>query len=134
MTRYLLDTTVLISHLRGDDDVADALLTLLQRGHSLATSCVNIAEVERGLQPRERRAAHALLDRLEFLPTTREAATRAGRYQADWGRRGRTIHLADALVAGTARAHGAVLLTDNIEDFPMRDIRVRPPAGAGEFE
>jgi hypothetical protein len=25
---------------------------------------------------------------------------------------------------GTARAHGAVLVTDNLDEFPMRDVRV----------
>jgi hypothetical protein len=41
----------------------------------------------------------------------------------------RTLHIADALVAGTARAHGAILITDDVGDFPMRDIRVEslPP-------
>ena len=68
--------------------------------------------------------------RLRFLETTREAATRAGRYQAEFERRDVTIHTADALVAGTARAHGAILLTDNVRDFPMRDIKVEaPPKG-----
>lgn len=127
MSRYLLDTTVLIAQLRGDSAVSDLLLTLLRQGHSLCTSCVNIAEVERGVQPKERKTAEDLLDRLEFLPTTKQAALRAGRYQREWQRRGRMIHLADALVAGTARANGAVLLTDNTNDFPMRDMRVRRP-------
>lgn len=127
MTKHILDTTVLIAHLRGDQGVAEFLLELLSAGHALCTSCVNVAEIEQGIRPRERRAATALLDRLEYLPTTKEAATRAGRYRADWEKRGRTIHLADALVAGTARAHGAVLVTDNVSDFPMRDIHVEPP-------
>ena len=51
---------------------------------------------------------------MRFLETTREAATTAGRFQAEFARRGVTIHTADALVAGTARAHGAILLTDNV--------------------
>jgi predicted nucleic acid-binding protein len=38
-----------------------------------------------------------------------------------------TIQTADALVAGTARAHGAILLTDNVRDFPMIDIKVAAP-------
>ena len=130
MTRFLLDTTVLISHLRGDEDVAEILLALLQDGHTLCVSCVNIAEIERGVRPREHRAARTLLDRLEFLPTTKEAAERAGRYQATLARRGTTLHLADALVAGTARAHGAILVTDNTGDFPMRDIKVIKPNDA----
>lgn len=134
MTRFLLDTTVLIAQLRGDETVAERLLSLLQKGHSLCISCVNVAEIERGLRGPERRATKALLDRMDFLLTTKEAAERAGRYQADWARRGRTLHLADALVAGTARAHGAVVVTDNVADFPMRDIRVVAPEEVGRLD
>ncbi len=121
----MLDTTVLIAHLRGDRDVTEGLLDLLATGHSLGTTCVNIAEVERGLRPRERKRVQALMDRLTFFETTRDAATRAGLYQAEWARKGRTIHTPDALIAGTARAHGAVLVTDNLDDFPMRDVRAQ---------
>ncbi|MDQ3689501.1 MAG: PIN domain-containing protein [Chloroflexota bacterium] len=127
---YLLDTTVLIGYLRGTEEVAPALLQLLAEGHTLATSCVNLAEVERGLRPRERKRGEALMDRLRFLITDREAARRAGRYQADWSQRGRTIHTADALIAGTARTHGAVLVTHNLADFPMRDVQVESPVGS----
>ncbi len=134
MTRFLLDTTVLIAQLRGDETVAETLLSLLQKGHSLCISCVNVAEIARGLRGPERRATKALLDRMDFLLTTKEAAERAGRYQADWAQRGRTLHLADALVAGTARAHGAVVVTDNVADFPMRDIRVVAPEEVGRFD
>lgn len=127
LSLYLLDTTVLIAQLRGDPAVATLLLDLLARGHALGTTCMNIAEVERGVRAKERKAAAALLQRLRFLPTDREAAERAGRYQADFDRRGRTLHTADALVAGTARAHGAILLTDDVRDFPMKDITVEAP-------
>ena len=113
--------------MRGNGIVAEFLVRLLEEGHTLGISCVNVAEFEHGIRDSERKAATALLDRLRFLPTTREAAIRAGRYQADFGRRGRTIHTADALVAGTARVHGAVLLTDNLRDFPMKDLRVEAP-------
>jgi len=103
------------------------LIRLVGDGHVLATTCVNLAEVEAGFRQRERSRAGALLGRLRFLVTDREAAHRAGRYQAEWVRRGRTIQTPDALVAGTARAHGAVLLTHNTDDFPMRDLRVEHP-------
>jgi predicted nucleic acid-binding protein len=127
---YLVDTTVLIAHLRGDKEIARILLGLLADRHLLGTSCVNVAEVERGIRPKERKAATDLLRRLRFLETTREAALRAGRYQAEFEKRGRTIHTADALIAGTARAHGAILLTDNVRDFPMRDIQLEAPPRA----
>lgn len=127
MTRYLLDTTVLVAHLRGDEEISQLMRDLVAAGHLLCVSCVNVAEVERGIRPKERRAATTLLDRLTFLSTTVESAIRAGRYLAELSERGRTLHLADALVAATARVHGAVLVTDNVADFPMRDIRVMRP-------
>ena len=129
LSRYLLDTTVLIDHLRDLEPIQDFLLGLLQDGHVLGTSCVNLAEVERGLSPAQRERAAAFLERLAFFITTREAATRAGRYQNEQARRGITLHTGDALVAGTARVHGAVILTDNVADFPMTDIRVEAPPG-----
>ncbi|MGI8777253.1 MAG: type II toxin-antitoxin system VapC family toxin [Acidimicrobiales bacterium] len=127
MTVYVLDSTVLIGYLRDTPSIASSLRRRLSDGHMLATTCVNLAEVERGLRPRERRRATAFLDRLRFLVTDREAARRAGEYQAAWAKQGRTIHTPDALVAGTARAHGAVLLTHNLDDFPMHDLRVEHP-------
>jgi tRNA(fMet)-specific endonuclease VapC len=130
LTKYVLDTTVLIAHLRGDRDVTEGLLKLLAAGHSLGTTCVNVAEVERGLQPRERKRVRALMDRLSFFETTKEAAVRAGRYQAEWARKGQTIHTPDALIAGTARALGAVVVTDNLDDFPMRDVRSQALTGS----
>ena len=102
------------------------LLELVAEGHTLATTCVNVAEVEAGLRPRERRRAEAILNRLRYLATDVEAARRAGRYQAEWAKQGRTIHTPDALVAGTARTHGAVVVTDNVDDFPMRDVQIEP--------
>ncbi|CAN5340215.1 hypothetical protein BH20ACT5_BH20ACT5_05460 [soil metagenome] len=118
---------MLIGFLRDLPSIASALRHRLREGHTLAVTCVNLAEVERGLRPKERRRATAFLDSLRFLVTDREAARRAGRYQADFASRGRTIHTADALIAGTARAHGAILLTHNLADFPMRDLRVEFP-------
>ena len=88
LSLYLLDTTVLIAHMRGDEAVTNLLLDLLADRHVLGTSCVNVAEVERGIRPKERKAADALLTGLRFFETTRDAASRAGRYQADFERRG----------------------------------------------
>ena len=127
MSLYLLDTTVLIDHLRGVSAVSERLLALLAGGHSLGTCCVNVAELERGVRAKERAAARHFVERLRYLDTTREAAGRAGRYQAEFESRGQTLQTADALIAGTARAHGAILLTANTRDFPMRDLRVEAP-------
>ncbi|MHB8246700.1 MAG: type II toxin-antitoxin system VapC family toxin [Acidimicrobiales bacterium] len=132
LTVYVLDSTVLIGYLRNIPPIASDLRRRLRQGHTLATTCVNIAEIERGLRPTERRRASAFLDALHFLITDGEAARRAGRYQADFARKGRTIHTPDAVIAGTARAHGAVLLTHNVDDFPMNDLRVEIPVATDD--
>ncbi len=91
LTVYVLDSTVLIGYLRDTPPIASDLRRRLREGHTLATTCVNIAEVERGLRPVERQRASAFLDALGFLVTDREAARRAGRYQADFASEGRRI-------------------------------------------
>jgi predicted nucleic acid-binding protein len=127
VTVYLLDTTVLIDHLRGVAAARDLIIRLSGHGHWPATTAVNVAELEYGTAPPDRKALSDLIGRLRFLATTREAAIRAGRYRADSRRRGRTMDLADALIAGTARAHGAVLVTANTRDFSMPDVDVKRP-------
>lgn len=124
MTRYILDTTVLIAFLCGDESVRRFVRDSFGQDDRLATTCVTIAEIEAGMRPQEREQVDALLRRISYAPTSREAALRAGRYQAEARAEGRQIETADALIAGTARALGAVLVTDNIKDFPMQDIRV----------
>ncbi len=99
LRRYLLDTTVLIAHLRGESDVTQLLLDLLATGSRLGICCVNVAEVERGLRPQERKRAKVLIERLEYFDTTREAARRAGTYQARLQRQGLTLHTPEAIVA-----------------------------------
>lgn len=49
------------------------------------------------------------------------------RPQRTLGARGVTLHTPDALIAGTARAHGATVVTDNVSDFPMAEVRVLTP-------
>lgn len=127
MSLFLLDTTVLIDHMRGDPTVAARLSSWLDEGHDLAVSCVNIAELEAGLLPRERDHAARLLGLMTFLPTDPQAAIAAGAYQAQLRAQGVTLNTADALVAGTARRHGAALVTANTRDFPMDDIQVLDP-------
>jgi predicted nucleic acid-binding protein len=119
MTTYLVDTGILVEHLR-DPSVARSLLRLIAHGHALGTTCVNIAEVEAGLRPRDRRSAEMLLRQLRYLDTTRVAAAIAGRYQS---RAGPGLDTSDALIAGTARAHGATILTHDPSLYPAHRVR-----------
>ena len=62
------------------------MLGVLGRGDTLATSCINLGEVETGLRQRERRKAEAVLSRLRFLVTTPRGRLPGPAYQAEWAR------------------------------------------------
>lgn len=124
MTRYLLDTTVLIDVSKHREAVESRVLELLEGPDEVGVSVVNVAELFSGLRPESRHEALLLLDELEVWPVTREVAERAGDYRYGFARQGRTILLPDALVAATASVLGAVLLTNNVKDFRMPDVEV----------
>jgi predicted nucleic acid-binding protein len=119
----LLDTTVLIDHLRGDPPARAFLL-----GLDAAPACSEVSRVEvlQGLRSAERGAAEELFAVLSWVPIDEAIARRAG----EIGRRYRRSHpglsLADLVIGATAVELGLPLATRNVRHFPM--IRsLRPP-------
>ena len=49
-------------------------------------------------------------------------ARKAGSLKNKWSRKGRTLTLADMLIAATALEHGLTLMTDNRKDFPIPEL------------
>jgi predicted nucleic acid-binding protein len=121
----LLDTTALVDATRSRPTTR--LEELLMTRNVLATSAVNIAELYAGLRPGEAERAGHFLARLECYPVTAAVGRRAGTLKYTWARQGKTLSLADVLVAATAIEHGLTLMTDNRKDFPMAEIRFFPP-------
>lgn len=124
MSTYLLDTSVLIDALRGVRRRAEELARLVEDGHLLACSVITVAEVYAGMRPRERAATETLLDSLETYDVTRQIAERAGLLRRTWAARGKTLALADLLIASTGIGLGLVLVTDNTRDFPMKELQL----------
>jgi len=119
----VLDTTVVIDHLRGMPAAGDYLRSL-----AAVPTCSEVtrAEVLQGLRSAERRAAEALFSVFHWADVDEPIARRAGAL----GRRYRRSHpglaLADLLIAATALELGQPLATLNVRHFPMFP-RLRPP-------
>jgi predicted nucleic acid-binding protein len=102
----LLDTDVLVDHLRGARRLRIA-------GDRAAYSVVTRCELFAGRDTDERRIRR-LLSPFTELPVDRAIAERAGRL-----RRELTIRTPDAIIAATALEHGLALATRNRTDFEV---------------
>ena len=96
--RFVLDSDVLIWHLRGEPTVVEHVTELASNG-ALIVSAIARAEVLTGMRPREKDATLSLLDNLETAPVTAAIADRAADAMRDLRSRGVTVHLPDATLA-----------------------------------
>lgn len=114
----LVDTDVLIAHLRGLPEARDWIQSARTEA-PLAVSVVSVVELTGGMRTAERREVWALLSVLRTEPVTEVVARRAGEYMREFRRSHSAIGVADYLIAATAATQGARLATLNIRHFPM---------------
>ncbi len=118
---HLLDTNFVIGLLRGVETYWEYLETLMERAlPSLST--ITRAEVYAGCHPREEVETKRVLECFRAMPIGTEIADLAGRYVYRFARRGLTLHLEDALIGATAVHEGLILVTQNVDHFPMLSI------------
>lgn len=116
----LVDTDVLIAHLRGVP-AAGTWLRQARRASPLAASAVTVAEISGGMRSGERREVWSVVASLRIEPVTDLVARRAGEFMRRYRRSHNGIGLGDYLIAATADVRGANLATLNVRHFPMFD-------------
>jgi predicted nucleic acid-binding protein len=124
--QLLLDTSVLIDALCLRRGRRQWLAQLVRSGHLLSTCAMNVAEVYAGMRPSEEARTKSFLQALYCHEITAGVAEMAGKLKNEWQRKGRTLTLADAMVATVALQQGCPLATDNRKDFPMRELNQYP--------
>jgi hypothetical protein len=117
--RLLLDTSVLIDHLRGHRPAVALLSAAAERRDELWSVTVVRTEILAGMRPRERTATHALLAALRWQDVTVELADRAGEHAARHLRSHPGVDTVDYLIAAAAELLEARLQTLNVKHFPM---------------
>ena len=126
MATYLLDTTVIIDVLNGKRNRRGLLRELLESNHLLACCSVSVTEIYAGMRPKEERATDEFLSSLEYFSVSFPIARLAGELQREHARKGKMLKLGDVTIAAVAIFEQLTLLTDNVKDFPMRELSFYP--------
>ncbi len=121
--RYLLDTTVLIDHALGLFGAGDLLTRLFAETGDIYTCDAVVVEALSSGTDDELRVIERLIQALEYVSTSPEAAVWAAGFRR---RRGRTSrrHLGDAVIAGVAWSLDATIVTRNPRDFEAQGVPV----------
>ena len=112
----LLDTDVMIDFLRSRAEAVSYLESLLAPPF---ISAVTVAELYAGVREgTERQSLENLVNKLKVVPVGREIAVRCGLLRRDYFK-SHGGGIIDAIIAATAEAENAVLVTLNEKHFPM---------------
>jgi predicted nucleic acid-binding protein len=122
VARYLIDTDVIIDYLNHLPAARSVLTELVSDGETLCTCDMVLAEVYSGLDVQAMPAASEFLDATEYLVTSPAIAKQAGSWRFSYALRGIQLATADVLIAATARAHRATVVTRNVRDYPIPEL------------
>lgn len=117
---YLLDTNTVIYYFKNLGHVADRLLS--HSPDQIAIPAVVVYELETGIakstQPEKRRAQlDTLLRTVAIWPFALAEAQATATLRATLEKAGQPLEPMDYLIAGTALAHQAILVTHNTREF-----------------
>jgi predicted nucleic acid-binding protein len=124
--KVVVDTSVLIDHLRGDARAIATLVDAVERGDELWSVTVVRTEVLAGMRPVERGATMSLFGAIRWHDVTIELADRAGELARAWMRSHPGVDTVDYLLAAAVEDLGASLLTRNVKHFPMMPLLKSP--------
>lgn len=117
--KVLLDTTVLIDHLRGDKKAARFLTEAVTRGDELWSVTVVRTEVLAGMRPKEEKATKSLLSQIKWLEVDIALADTAGDLAHKYMKTHPGVDTVDYIIGAAAEGLHADLKTTNLKHFPM---------------
>jgi hypothetical protein len=126
MGLIILDTSVLVDHLRKSVPARQAFYGARQAGHRVMASVVTRVELLAGMRTQERRVTRELIESLEWVAVSEEIAELGGNLARELRPSHPGLSLPDILIGATAQHVGGELWTRNPRHFPMFP-GLRPP-------
>lgn len=115
----LVDSDVLVAHLRGVPSANSWLQRARRDDGRLGASAVSIVEVAGGMRSQERHQVTRLLSSLEIFAVSERVGWKAAELMRTYRRSHSGIGLDDFLIAATVVTEGLQLATLNVRHFPM---------------
>jgi hypothetical protein len=125
MSRFLLDSDVIIWHLRGRKEITE-MLRDLQRSGLPACSALSVLEVQLGVKKGEEEQTDRFLKSLRIFDVNMEIASKAAQLIRRYKARGVTLDLPDSVIAATCILHELILVTYNTKHYPISEIKFHP--------
>lgn len=124
MSKYLIDSNIIIDFLIGRDEAVKLLNEIKKIDDFPATSALCIAEVQLGVKRGEEEKTDKFLKSLKVYNITREIANQAGKYIREHKSKGIILSLVDTIVAITCIINNLVLVTYNTRHYPIKELNL----------
>lgn len=127
--KILLDTSILIDHIRQKETNQTPLYKLSEGGHEFCISILSHTECYSGKSIWERKnakeALEAILSNIKILPLDIGVSKKAGEIRAKY-----SVGVGDAVIAATALIHELPIATLNSKDFQkVERVKILPRSG-----
>ncbi len=127
MSKYLLDSDIIIWHLRGRKEITE-MLKDLQRSGLPACSAISVLEVQLGVKTKdEEGTTNRFLESLKVFDLNTEIAKIAAGLIREDRIKGVTMDIPDAIIASTCIMYDLILVTYNRKHYPISELKFHLP-------
>ncbi len=122
MSKYLLDSDIIIWHLRGRKEITD-MLKDLQRSGLPTCSAISVLEVQLGVKTKDEEGkTNRFLESLKVFDVNMDIAKIAAQLIRVHKTKGVTIDIPDSIIASTCILHDLILVTYNRRHYPISEL------------
>jgi len=127
MSKYLLDSDIIIWHLRGRREITE-MLKDLQRYGLPACSTISVLEVQLGVKTKDEEGkTNRFLESLKVFDVNMDIAKMAAQLIREYKAKGVTMDIPDSIIASTCILHDLILVTYNRKHYPISELKFHLP-------